>query len=376
MLSIRPRAHRRAGLLPEVSPPMKILAAACALMLGWGAASAVAATPSYPNQKQGDFTVADFVLGDGEHLANARFHYIALGTPKRDAGGHITNGVLMLHGTTGAGKNFLAPSLAGELFGPGQPLDAAKYFIILPDTLGHGGSSKPSDGLKGKFPHYGYLDQVEGEYRLVTEGLGIRHLKLVLGTSMGGMQTWLWGERHPGMMDALMPIASQPVPLAGRNMMWRQLVIEAIRNDPDWQGGNYTTEPTLFLHALPIFQIMTNNARFLQQSAPNRAAAVSFYDQAVASYAKTVDADDYLYWFESSYDYDPSPDLEKITAQLVAVNFGDDLLNPAELGSMEAAMKRLKHGRYILIPASDKTRGHQTLTLAKVWKPALAEVLR
>jgi homoserine O-acetyltransferase len=354
---------------------MKIFAAVCAMLLTWGSASADPAVTTYPNQKQGDFTVADFVLGNGEHLANARFHYITLGTPKRDAAGHITNAVLMLHGTTGAGKNFLAPSLAGVLFGPGQPLDAAKYFIILPDTLGHGDSSKPSDGLKGNFPHYGYLDQVTGEYRLVTEGLGIKHLKLVLGTSMGGMQTWLWGERYPGMMDALMPIAAQPVPLAGRNMMWRQLIIDAIRNDPDWHDGNYTTEPKQFVHALPIFQIMTNNARFLQQSAPTRAAAVALYNQWVANYAKTVDADDYLYWFESSYDYDPSSDLEKITAKLIAVNFADDLLNPPELGTMQAAMKRVKHGRYILIPASDQTRGHQTLTLAKVWKVGLAEAL-
>ena len=336
---------------------------------------ALAVAP-YPDQRDADFTVADFALANGEHLANARFHYTTLGIAHRDAAGTIDNAVLLLHGTTGSGKNFLSPSLGGELFGPGQPLDATRYFIILPDTLGHGGSSKPSDGLKGKFPHYGYLDAVEGEYRLVTEGLGLKHLRLVLGTSMGGMQTWIWGEKHPNFMDALMPIASQPVPIAGRNMLWRQLIVEAIRTDPGWRGGDYAKQPTGFVHALPVFNIMTNNAPFLQQAAPTRAQATRLYDQWVADYAKGTDANDYLYWFESSYDYDPWADLEQIRAKLTAVNFGDDLLNPAELGTMEAAMTRIKTGRYVLIPASPATRGHQTLTLASVWKGPLADLLK
>jgi homoserine O-acetyltransferase len=351
---------------------IRIAAAVAALL----SAVPAFAADSFPGQRDGDFTVADFALADGEHLANARFHYTVLGTPMRDASGVITNGVMLLHGTTGTGKNFLSPSLAGELFGPGQPLDAAKYFIILPDTIGHGGSSKPSDGLKGKFPHYGYLDAVEGEYRLATEGLGLKHLRLVLGTSMGGMQAWIWGEKHPGFMDALMPVAAQPVPIAGRNMLWRQAIVEAIRDDPDWHDGNYTKEPTGFVHALPIFNIMTGNASFLQQAAPTRAGATALYDQWVADYAKNVDADDYLYWFESSHDYDPSADLETIRAKLTAVNFADDLLNPAELGTMEAAMARMKSGRYVLIPPSAATRGHQTLTLAAVWKGALVDLLK
>ncbi|HLZ64936.1 MAG TPA: alpha/beta fold hydrolase [Aliidongia sp.] len=354
---------------------MRLIRVAVAVTALLSAASALAADP-YPGQRDGDFTVADFPLANGEHLADARFHYTVLGTPVRDASGAITNGVMLLHGTTGAGKNFLAPSLAGELFGPGQPLDATKYFIILPDTIGHGGSSKPSDGLKAKFPHYGYLDAVEGEYRLVTEGLGLKHLRLVLGTSMGGMQTWIWGEKHPGFMDALMPIAAQPVSIAGRNMLWRQAIIEAIRTDPDWHDGFYTKEPTGFVHALPIFNIMTSNAPFLQQAAPTRAQATALYDQWAADYAKDVDADDYLYWFESSYDYDPSAELEKIQAKLTAVNFADDLLNPAELGTMEAAMKRIKIGRYVLVPASPATRGHQTLTLAAIWKAPLVDLLK
>ncbi|MBB6249482.1 alpha/beta fold hydrolase [Nitrospirillum iridis] len=352
------------------------LAVAALLAAAGGALAADTKPPSYPNQADGDVVVPDFALSNGEHLANAKFHYTTLGTPQRDASGAITNGVLLLHGTTGSGRNFLNPSLGGELFGPGQPLDAAKYFIILADGIGHGGSSKPSDGLKGRFPHYGYVDAVEGQYLTVTKGLGIKHLKLVAGTSMGGMQTWIWGERHPGMMDALMPIASQPVAISGRNMLWRQLIIDAIRNDPDWKGGEYTTPPAGYTHALPIFNIMVNNAAILQQQAPSRAAATTLYGQWVADYGRTVDANDYLYWFESSYDYDPAPDLEKIKAKLVAVNFADDLLNPAELGVMEAAMTRIPTGRYVLIPASDQTRGHQTLTQAKVWKGALDEVLK
>ncbi|TWB11562.1 homoserine O-acetyltransferase [Nitrospirillum amazonense] len=355
---------------------LSTLALTAALALAGVAGAADGPPPSYPNQMDGDVVVRDFALTNGEHLANARFHYTTLGTPQRDASGAITNGVLLLHGTTGTGRNFLNASLGGELFGPGQPLDATKYFIILADGIGHGASSKPSDGLKGHFPHYGYVDAVEGQYRIVTQGLGIKRLKLVAGTSMGGMQTWIWGERHPDMMDALMPIASQPVAISGRNMLWRQLIIEAIRNDPDWKGGDYTVQPTGYARALPIFQIMVNNASVLQQQAPSRAAATALYDQWVADYAKTVDANDYLYWFESSYDYDPGPDLEKIKAKLVAVNFADDLLNPAELGVMEAAMKRIPQGRYVLIPASDQTRGHQTLTQAKVWKGALEEVLK
>jgi homoserine O-acetyltransferase/O-succinyltransferase len=354
---------------------MKSIRIAVALAALLSAAPALAADP-YPGQHEGDFTLADFALANGEHLANARFHYTVLGTPAHDASGAVTNGVMLLHGTTGTGKNFLNPTLAGELFGPGQPLDAAKYYIILPDTIGHGGSSKPSDGLKGKFPHYGYLDAVEGEYRLVTEGLGLKHLRLVGGTSMGGMQTWVWGEKHPDFMDALLPVAAQPVPLAGRNMLWRQTIIDAIRTDPDWHGGDYTTEPTHFVHTLPLFNIMTNNASFLQQAAPTRAKTVALYDQWIADYARTTDADDYLYWLESSYDYDPSADLGKIRAKLVAVNFADDLLNPAELGTMEAAMKQVETGRYVLIPASGKTRGHQTLTLAAVWKGPLDALMK
>jgi homoserine O-acetyltransferase len=329
----------------------------------------------YPNLQEADLVVKDFHLATGETLPDVKLHYTTLGTAKRDAQGQITNAVLLLHGTTGTGKNFLAPTLAGELFGPGQPLDAAKYFIILPDGLGRGGSSKPSDGMKGHFPHYGYRDVVESQHRIVTDGLGIKHLKLVLGTSMGGMQSWMWGETYPDMMDALMPIASQPVAIAGRNMLWRRLLIEAIRTDPGWHDGEYETEPTAYTHFVEVASIMQSSALSLQKDAPTRAAANEVYDQSIARAAKT-DANDLLYWFESSADYDPSADLEKIKAKVLAVNFGDDLLNPPELGVMQAAMKRLKHGRFVLIPGSDKTRGHGTLALASVWGNYVRDALK
>jgi homoserine O-acetyltransferase/O-succinyltransferase len=330
---------------------------------------------SYPNLQEADLTVKDFHLANGETLPEAKFHYTTLGTAERNAQGEITNAVLLLHGTSGTGKNFLAPSLAGELFGKGQPLDAGKYFIILPDGLGRGGSSKPSDGMKGHFPHYGYKDVVEGQYRVVMEGLGIKHLKLVLGTSMGGMQVWMWGEAHPDMMDALMPVAAQPIAIAGRNMLWRRLVIESVRADPEWHNGDYETEPALYTHFYEVAAIMQNSALSLQKEAPTRAAANEYYDKAIGQIGK-LDANDLLYWFESSYDYDPSADIEKIKAKVVAVNFGDDLLNPPELGVMEAAMKRLKHGRYVLVPGSDKTKGHQTLALASVWGPYVKDALK
>jgi homoserine O-acetyltransferase/O-succinyltransferase len=334
-----------------------------------------ASPPSYPNQKEADFILKNFKFQSGETIPELKLHYTTVGTPHRNAQGETDNAVLLLHGTTGTGKNFLAPSLGGQLFGPGQALDTTKYFLIMPDGIGRGGSSKPSDGLHANFPHYGYLDVVEGQYRLVTEGLGIKRLKLILGTSMGGMQAWMWGERYPDAMDALMPIASQPVQVSGRNMLWRRLVIEAIRNDPDWNGGEYQKQPTHFVHYLPIFNIMVESPVRMQEQAPTRAKANEMYESLMANFAKTIDANDYLYWFESSYDYNPAPELEKIKARLLAVNFADDELNPPELGIMEREVPRVKNGRFVVVPAGDKTRGHMSLTQAVLWKGYVAELL-
>ena len=327
------------------------------------------------DDKQGDYVAPNFRFQSGETLAALKLHYTTLGSPRTDDAGHVTNAVLALHGTTGTGRNFLAPSLAGVLFGPGQPLDASKYFIIMPDGIGRGGSSKPSDGLRMKFPHYGYVDLVEAQHALVVDGLHIDHLRLVLGTSMGGMHAWLWGERYPRMMDAIMPVASQPVAVTGRNYLWRDLIIQSIRNDPDWHDGNYATEPTHFQDVLPIFTIMTGSPRVLEGVAPTQAAGNAYFDKLVGDARKTVDADDYLYWFEAVSDYDPEPALDTIVAPLFAVNFADDMLNPAQLGAMARVMPRVKNGRFVIVPEGPDTIGHQTLTQAKVWAPYLMQLL-
>jgi len=327
-----------------------------------------------PNQQQGVFLARDFRFQSGETLAEMRLGYTTLGTPLRDANGKITNAVLLLHGTTGTGANWLAPSLAESLFRPGQPLDANTYYLILADSIGLGRSAKPSDGLKTRFPRYGYRDMVEAQYLLVTEGLGVPHLRLVLGTSMGGMQTWLWAERYPDMMDGAVAIASQPVEIAGRNLLWRRMIIEAIRNDPDWNGGNYTTPPTRFASAVPVFTIMVDSATHLQALAPDREKGLTFFDQLVQS-ARRLDANDYLYRWEASADYNPNPDLEKIATRFLAVNFADDLINPPELKAMEGAMARMKSGRYVLVPAGEKSLGHQNLTQGALWGPHVAEFL-
>ncbi|MCJ2064720.1 alpha/beta fold hydrolase [Methylobacterium sp. J-088] len=336
-------------------------------------ASGAAGDPApYPNQHEADLVVAGFKLESGAVLPEARLHYTTLGSPHRDANGDIDNAVLVLHGTTGTGKQFLAPTMGPELFAPGAPLDAAQYFVVLTDGLGRGGSSKPSDGLRGRFPRYGYGDVVEGQYRVVTEGLGIRHLRAVIGTSMGGMQAWMWGERHSGMMDGLVAVASQPIPVSGRNALWRRLVIEAIRSDPDYKGGDYETQPTQFTKVLPIFNIMTESVLSQQQAAPTNADAVTLYGRLAANYAGKVDANDWLYWFDSSFDYDPLPRLGEIKAKLLAINFADDALNPIELGVMDPAIRRIPGAQFVLVPASAETHGHQSLRYATLWRPYLA----
>ncbi len=328
-----------------------------------------------PNRQEGIFIARDFRFLSGETLPELKLAYTTLGTPQRDSSGNITNAVLLLHGTTGTGTNWLAPSLAEALFREGQPLDAGRYFLILADSIGLGRSSKPSDGLKTKFPHYGYRDMVEAQYRFVTEGLGLKHLRLVLGTSMGGMHTWLWAERYPDMMDAAVAIASQPTEISGRNLLWRRVIIETIRNDPDWNGGNYTTSPPRFTFVVPLFSLMVDSATHLQAIAPTREKAIAYYDQIVQN-ARRLDANDYLYRWEASTDYNPQLDLDKIKTRFLAINFSDDLINPPELKVMEREMGRVKNGKHIMIQGGEKSLGHQNLSQGALWGPYVAEFLK
>ncbi len=328
-----------------------------------------------PEVKEGDFVVRDFRFASGETLSELRLHYRTLGTPRRDAQGRVTNAVLILHGTGGAGSQFLAPQFAGELFGPGQPLDVQRFFIVLPDGIGHGKSSKPSDSFRGKFPHYDYDDMIRAQHRLLTEGLKIDHLRLVMGTSMGGMHTWLWGETHPTFMDALMPLASLPVEIAGRNRMFRRMVIDAIRSDPAWKNGDYTQQPPGLRAALHVLFFMGSSPLQLQKQAPDRAAADRFIDGWLATRLQQTDANDMLYQFDASRTYNPQPRLGAIQAPLMAINSADDAVNPPELGILEREIKRVKRGRAVMLPISDATRGHGSHTWAALWKERLSELL-
>jgi homoserine O-acetyltransferase len=339
-------------------------------------AANLALAADYPAPTEGDYTIRDFKFASGETLPELRLHYRTLGKPEKDAQGKTTNAVLIMHGTTGSGAQFIRPEFAGELFGKDQPLDATKFFIVLPDGIGHGKSSKPSDGLHAKFPRYGYIDMVEAQYRLLTEGLGVNHARLVMGTSMGGMHTWLWGELHPDFMDALMPLASLPTQISGRNRAWRRMVIDAIRNDPAWNGGDYKTQPPSLRTAAEMLWFMSSNPVLRQKDAPTLAKTDEVLDKFVDGIVKADDANDVLYALEASRDYDPGPNLEKIQAQLLAINSADDLINPPELGILEREIKRVSHGRAIVIPFSDKTRGHGSHTLAALWNDQLRELLK
>ena len=348
---------------------------------GWLFVAAVAAwcqpaTPIYLNQAEGDSVLRNFEFHTGERLEELRIHYITIGKPARDGSGHVNNAVLILHGTAGTGAPFLRANFGGELFGAGQPLDAATHFLILPDAVGHGKSSKPSDGLHERFPHYNYEDMVRAEYRLVREGLGVDRLRLVMGTSMGAMHTWVWGYLYPDAMDALMPLASAPVAIAGRNRMFRAMIIQAIREDPAWNGGEYTVQPLNGLIAAEYaLWMMTSSPMQLQKANPTREKA----DVAVTALrerARQLDANDMLYQFEASGDYNPEPHLAEIRAPLWAINSADDEVNPPELGQVARNIEKVPHGRYILIPTSDETRGHGTHSQAAVWKQYLVELMR
>ena len=339
-------------------------------------AAGLASAADYPAPTEGDYTIRDFKFASGETLPELRLHYRTLGKPEKDAEGKTTNAVLIMHGTTGSGAQFIRPEFAGELFGKGQPLDATKFFIVLPDGIGHGKSSKPSDGMHAKFPRYGYGDMVEADYRLLTEGLGVDHARLVMGTSMGGMHTWLWGELHPDFMDALMPLASLPTQISGRNRAWRRMVIDAVRNDPAWNGGEYKTQPPSLRTAAEMLWFMSSNPVLRQKDAPTLGKTDEVLDKFVEQIVKTDDANDVLYALEASHDYDPGPNLDKIQAPLLAINSADDLINPPELGILEREINHVPHGRAIVIPFSDKTRGHGSHTLAALWEDQLAKLLQ
>ena len=336
----------------------------------------VLAAGDYPAPTEGDYVIKNFKFTSGETLPELRIHYRTLGKPERDAKGVVRNAVLITHGTTGSGAQFIRPDFAGELFGAGQPLDATKFFIVLPDGIGHGKSSKPSDGLHAKFPRYGYTDMVEAQFRLLTDGFGVNHARLVMGTSMGGMHTWVWGEAHPDFMDALMPLASLPAQIAGRNRVWRRMVIDAVRNDPEWRGGDYTTQPQSLRTAAEMLWFMSSNPVIRQQDSPTLGKTDETIDAFVANYFQTSDANDVLYAVEASHDYDPAPGLEKIRAPLVAVNSADDLVNPPELAIIESGIKRVPNGRFVLIPFSSTTRGHGSHTIALLWKDQLEDLLK
>lgn len=327
-----------------------------------------AAAADYPAPREADYIARDFKFHTGETLAELKLHYTTIGDPAGEP-------VLVLHGTAGSGANLLNPGFAGELFGPGQPLDAARYFIILPDAIGAGKSSKPSDGLRTKFPRFNYDDMVHAHYRLVTEGLGIKHLRLVIGNSMGGMHTWLWGVHYPDAMDALVPMAAQPSEMSARNWMMRRMLIDAVRKDPDWKDGNYTEQPRSLRTANAFYGIATNGgSQGYYKLAPNRAAADKLVDERLAA-PFIADANDFLYQWDASRDYNPSPNLERITARLLAINSADDERNPPELGIMDRELKRIANARLYLIPASEDTRGHGTTGMARFWKQQLQDFL-
>jgi homoserine O-acetyltransferase len=350
-------------------------------MLAWAfflAAIRIVGATDYPAPAESEYTIRDFKFTNGETLPELRIHYRTLGKAEKDVQGKTTNAVLIMHGTTGSGAQFIRPEFAGELFGGGQPLAAAKFFIVLPDGIGHGKSSKPSDGLRAKFPRYGYRDMVDAQYRLLTDGLGVNHARLVMGTSMGGMHTWLWGEMHPDFMDALMPLASLPTQISGRNRAWRRIIIDAIRNDPGWNGGEYPAaagQPPSLRTAAEMLWFMSSNPLLRQKEAPTLAKTDEVLDKFVADIVKTDDANDVLYALEASRDYDPGPDLEKIRAPLLAINSADDLINPPELAILEREIKRVPRGRALVIPLSEKTRGHGSHTIAALWKNELIRLL-
>lgn len=324
---------------------------------------------------EGDFVLRDFHFHSGEVLPELHLHYVTYGKPQTDAAGRVLNAVIVLHGTGGSGQQFTGPNFAGVLFGPGQLLDAERYFIILPDAIGHGHSSKPSDGLHAKFPHYDYADMVEAQYRLLTDGLKVNHLRLLMGTSMGCMHSWLWTEIYPDFMEAALPLACLPVQIAGRNRMTRKMILDSIRTDPGWLNGEYKEQPRGLRTAIYLLMIMGSSPLQMQKQYPSRDQADAYLDSSLQSRTATTDANDLLYQVDSSRNYDPSGGLEHIRTHVLYINSADDFINPPELGIAEQQIRRVRHGRFVLLPISDKTRGHGTHTLPAIWGPYLKELL-
>ena len=365
---------------------MRLAPIALSLLIAIAATSAAAQTmsvtpaPAKPGTpwpvKDALYTAHHFRFGAGDTLPDVNLHYLTLGTPHRNAAGHVDNAVLLLHGTGGDRRTLLNPVFADVLFGPGQPLDSKKYFLILPDDIGHGNSSKPSDGLRMKFPRYDYDDMVRSQHQMLVEGLGVDHLRLILGTSMGCMQSFVWGETYPGFADALMPLACLPTEIAGRNRMMRYMAIENIEKDPAWQNGNYTAEPAVGIRTASEMLLIMGSAPLVQQKlAPTREAAEHYVDRYLDRVTANTDANDLIYYFDASRNYNPSEHLDRITVPVMYINSADDFINPPELGIAETLAKRMPHARFILIPTSDATRGHGTHTQAALWKDHLVELL-
>ena len=356
---------------------MKVFLAAAAVTLLSLATVPAALAAEFPAPVDGDFVARDFRFGTGETLPALNLHYRTIGTPQRDASGVVRNAVMIMHGTGGTGAGFLSQTFGGELFGAGQVFDATRYFIILPDGIGHGKSSKPSDGLHARFPSYTYDDMVRAQHAMLVDGLKVTHLRLALGTSMGAMQCWVWGELYPDFVDGLVPLASAPAPIAGRNRVMRTMIMDSITRDPAYRNGDYTEPPRAGLTgAVNLLMMMTSSPIGWHKSGPTRDAADTWYEEQLKSRIAANDANDMLYQFNASRDYDPSPKLEQITARLLAINSADDVVNPPELGIMETLMPRVKHGRYILLPTTAQTRGHGTHSLPAIWGTHLAEFMR
>ncbi len=354
----------------------RVAVLAAAVSIGQAGAGQAAGTAGWPTPQEGDFIVHDFHFQSGETVPELRLHYATLGKPVKDASGRTTNAVLILHGTGGDGGGFLRSIFAGVLFGPGQLLDATQYFIILPDNIGHGKSSKPSDGMRAHFPQYDYADMIALQHKLVEKGLGVNHLRLVLGTSMGCMHSWMWGETYPDGMDALMPLACLPVQIAGRNRLWRKMVIDGIRQDPEWKNGDYTTEPRAALQVSADVLLIAGSAPLhMQEDLPTRDAADKFLDESMKRITAGLDANDFLYAVSASRNYDQSPRLDSIKVPVMFINSADDFINPPELGIAEREIKKVQRGKFVLLPTSEQTHGHGTHTYAAVWQQYLKQLL-